>query len=205
MTNAFYLFMWHVLNFVHQVKRFFIAHPDDGLKFYQLDNLTEHDAELAKLLRDPNNLFLFGSKMGVHPEENPLDIDTDELREYANGNEVGFIRNFTNSKGNLFRSEIIYVFESGLVSYLCLNRFTYKWMNFEPPMWEGAERYYYYLDNPFDVSELLLRLSASDEFEVTDVDAIGAFQPDPQAWRFKPLIDYVSSLKEKNNGKSIES
>lgn len=203
MTNAFYLFMWHVLNFIHQVKRFFIAHPDDGLKFYQLDNLTEHDAELAKLLRDPNNLFLFGSKMGVHPEENPLDIGTDELREYAHGNEVGFIRNFTNSKGNLFRSEIIYVFESGLVSYSCLNRFTYKWMNFEPAMWSGAERYYYYINNPVDIHTLVLRLLGSEEFKITEYEDLRKFEPEPLAWRFKPLIDYVSSLKETNDGKNI--
>lgn len=201
--NGFYLIMWYVLKFIHKVKRFLIAHPDDGLKFYQLDNLEEHDVELVKLLRDPNNLLLFGSKMGVHPEDNPLTIDVRKMADLTGRDFVAFIRNFTNSKGNLFRSELILVYESGSVSYSCLNRFMYKWMTFEPTMWAGAERYYYYLDDPIDVNTLVLRLMGSEEFEVSDLEELKKFSPDPKAWRFKPLQDYVASLKEATNGKKL--
>lgn len=201
--NGFYLIMWYVLKFIHTVKHLLFAHPDDGLKFYQLDGLKEHDQMLVKLLRDPDNLLLFGSKMGVRPEDNPLTIDVRKMADLTGRDSVAFIRNFTNSKGNLFRSELILVYESGFVSYSCLNRFTYKWMTFEPTMWSGAERYYYYLDDPNDVNILVLRLMGSEEFEVSDLEELKKFSPDPKAWRFKPLQDYVASLKEATNGKKL--
>lgn len=201
--NGFYLIMWYVLKLIHKVKRFLFAHPDDGLKFYQLDGLEEHDVELAKLLHNPDNLLLFGSKMGVRPEDNPLTIDVRKMGELTGRDFVAFIRDFTNSKGNLFRSELILVYESGLVSYSCLNRFTYKWMTFEPTTWPGAERYYYYLDDPVDINILVSRLMESEEFKISDLEELKKFSPDPKAWRFKPLQDYVASLKEETNGKKL--
>ena len=76
-------------------------------------------------------------------------------------------------------------------------------MTFEPPMWSGAERYYYYLDDPIDVNILVSRLMGSEEFEVSDLEELKKFSPDPKAWRFKPLQDYVASLKEATNGKKL--
>lgn len=192
-------FIVYVGRLFHKVKRFFIAHPEDGLKFHQLDNLSKQDRQLAKCLRDPNNLLLFGSKMNVHPDDIVLTLKPDAFEQLTSVVGLGFHRDFTNSKGNLFRTEIIFVYESGVVSYSCLNRCFHEKMVHEPALWKGAERFYYYLDDSDKVNELVSLLLRSDEFSLFDEEKLNYFKADPKAWRFKPLHEYVESLKGKHD------
>lgn len=191
-------FEFQLKRLIHKVKRFLIAHPDDGIKFHQLSHLSETDRKLAELIRNPNSLFLFGSKMNVHPDDNDLEVKPKSIECPVRPKMIGFQRNFTNSKGNLFRAEVIFVDEAGLVSYNCLNRCFFKWMVYEPTLWQGAERFYYYLDKPEDINELLSLLMKSSEFYVADDENIHSFEPDPEAWCFRALREYAESLKGKS-------
>ena len=184
---------------IHKVKRFLIAHPEDGFKFHQLDNLSESDCKLAECIRNPNNLLLFGSKMNVHPDDNVLEMRPDAFEHLCQPVGLGFSRHFTNSKGNLFRNEIIFVYESGVVSYSCLNRCFHEKMVHEPALWRGAEHFYYYLDDVDEINELVSLLLKSDEFSLFDEEKLNHFKADPKAWRFKPLHEYVESLKGQYN------
>ena len=191
LDNFCYWLLW----ILHKLKRLIFRHPDDGVKFHQLTNLSPSDRELADLLHGPDIFLLFGSKMDVHPKDNQLTVKTEEIGELVGKNFLAFIRHFTNSKGNLLRAEFVLVHESGVVSYSCLNRFSEGWMIYEPTMWSGSDRYYLYLDNPLDLKLLLVRLLGSTEFKLLNKEKLEKFDPDPKAWRFKPLQDYVASLK----------
>lgn len=124
---------------IYKVRRLLFSFPDDGVKFHQLTTLNEDGREAARLLRDPNNLLLFGSKMDVRPDTFHANFDKERIKDFRGQKPLTFIRLFTNSKGNLFRVELIVIHETGLVEYSCLNRVFYRWMVYEPVLWSGSE------------------------------------------------------------------
>lgn len=188
-------FIFYMGWLIHKVKRLFIAYPDDGFKFHQLDNLSEPDRQLAELIRNPNNLFLFGSRMNVYPDDNILETKPETITCPVRPRTVGFQRYFTNSKGNLFRTEVIFIDEAGLVSYTCMNRCFHERMTYEPIFWQGSERFYLYFDKAEDINKLLSLLLESTEFHIVDDESIHCFEPEPEAWCFKALREYAESLK----------